>query len=96
MRNADGSPAQGLASSPATEESYPLHIPRFWSVDDKWVIIISYTPPTYTLTALEINGRKRVPVDQLTGLQVYDQRYWPWRAITPPATCKSLDYFSCP
>jgi len=96
MRNADGSPAQGLASSPATEESYPLHIPRFWSVDDKWVIIISYTSPTYTLTALEINGRKRVPVDQLTGLQVYDQRYWPWRAITPPATCKSLDYFSCP
>lgn len=96
LRNSDGSPSAALASSPARLETVPMHYPRFWSTDGKWLVIISYTPPNHTLQALELDGTRRVPVSALSGFQVYDQRYWPWRVITPPSTCASLEYFSCP
>lgn len=96
LRNSDGSPSSTLASSPAKMETVPLHYPRFWSTDGKWVIIVSLAPSNYILEALEVDGTRRVPVSALPGFQVYDQRYWPWRVITPPATCTTFDYFRCP
>ena len=67
--------------------------PRFWSVDGKWLITWSEREPK--LYAYEIDGSRRVALDQLGRLQVYDERYFPWR-VTDQPTCKGdTGFWSC-
>lgn len=88
------------------KEGFPL----FWSVDGKWVIVVSAMPdpsPTlkYTLYAEEVatlseSKRKSIPewqqYQQSIGAsdRVFDQRYWPWVERSAPTICSSDDYFS--
>ncbi len=56
--------------------------PRFWSVDGKWVIV--YNESRQAIAGLEVDGDRRVSMSQLSGMSFYDQRYYPWRAVTQP------------
>ena len=66
--------------------------PRFWSVDSKW--IIAWSERGLNLYAYEVDGTRRVPLEQLGKIQVYDERYWPWR-VTDSPVCKAADFWSC-
>jgi Tol biopolymer transport system component len=66
--------------------------PRFWSLDGKWVIAVSSNDNQ--LYALEVDGSRRVPLAQVTGMKFYDERYYPWR-ITETAVCRSSSFWDC-
>jgi hypothetical protein len=69
-----------------------VDFPRFWSVDGKWLIV---RPDHATrLIACEVDGNRRVPLEQLGKIQVYDQRYWPWR-VTDAPVCKGASFWEC-
>lgn len=97
LRNAsDGQDSQNLPSSPPELTSVSAtDIPRFWSVDGQWVIAIS-TESGNTAFALEVNGKRRVPVSSLGAIKVYDERFYPWKVMDAPTTCRSFEYFNCP
>ncbi|MBI5305454.1 MAG: PD40 domain-containing protein [Chloroflexi bacterium] len=97
LRNAsDGQAPQSLPSSPLEQtRTSATDIPRFWSVDGQWVIAIS-TESGNAAYALEVNGKRRVPVSTLGKIQVYDQRFYPWKVMDAPINCKSFEYFNCP
>jgi Tol biopolymer transport system component len=66
--------------------------PRFWSVDGKWIVV--WSERGLTLYAYEVDGNQRVPLQQLGKIQVYDQRYWPWRVVDAPS-CKGASFWDC-
>lgn len=65
--------------------------PRFWSVDGKWVIAWSERGGLY---AYDVDGSRRVPLAELGGIPVYDQRYYPWRITDAPA-CSANHFWAC-
>jgi hypothetical protein len=67
--------------------------PRYWSVDDKW--IVAYWLQDGQLYAFPVNGGEPKPISQMGNLEVYDERYWPWKQLIAPAKCKISDYFNC-
>ena len=67
--------------------------PRYWSVDDKW--IVAYWLQNGQLYAFQVNGGEPKPISQIGNLEVYDERYWPWKRLIAPAKCKISDYFNC-
>jgi serine/threonine-protein kinase len=67
--------------------------PRYWSVDDKW--IVAYWLQDGQLYAFPVNGGEPKPISQMGNLEVYDERYWPWKRLIAPAKCKISDYFNC-
>ena len=97
LRNAsDGQNPQNLPSSPPElTPASATDIPRFWSVDGQWIIVIS-TESGNAAYALEVNGKRRVPVSTLGKIKVYDQRFYPWQVMDAPTTCRSFEYFNCP
>lgn len=97
LRNAsDGQDSQNLPSSPPElSRASATDIPRFWSVDGQWIIAIS-TESGNTAFALEVNGKRRVPVSSLGAIKVYDERFYPWQVMDAPTTCRSFEYFNCP
>lgn len=67
----------------------PLEYPRFWSTDGKWIAIYrmrgtNTTDGTWFAAAVE--GGERVALEQLQGVEWYDQRYHPWR-VTSTFAC---------
>jgi hypothetical protein len=81
IMNSDGTGSRELSSSG------PYDYQLFFSVDGKWIV-------TGSGDALEIDGNRRVPLEQLGKIQVYDQRYWPWR-ITDSPVCKGASFWEC-
>jgi WD40 repeat protein len=67
--------------------------PRFWSIDGKWLITWSEREPK--LYAYEVNGSRRVAFEQLGKLQIYDQRYFPWKVIDQPVCKGDTGFWSC-
>jgi hypothetical protein len=104
FRNAsDGAGVGGLPSSRLWDTRASANdIPRFWSVDEKWVIVT--VAGESTVLAIEVNGARRLTIAEWQAQQrhagasdqVYDQRFFPWKQIDPPARCKSHLYFECP
>ncbi len=82
IANSDGTGLRALDSTSIAD------YPRFWSVDGVWVIAVCSDDSA--LYALEVDGNRRIPLAQLGGIQVYDQRYYPWRITDQP----SCDYWS--
>lgn len=70
----------------------PKDHPRYWSVDGKW--IITWSEMGLKFYAYEVDGNRRVPLEQLGKIQVYDQRYWPWR-VTDSPVCKGASFWDC-
>jgi len=66
--------------------------PRFWSVDGKWIIV--WSDRELKFYAYEVNGSQRVPLTQLGIVQMYDQRYWPWKIVDAPI-CKGGNFWDC-
>jgi serine/threonine protein kinase len=85
--NADATGLRKLTNCEADDH------PRFWSVDGKWVITWSEREPQ--LYAYEVDGNRRVALDQLGKLQVYDQRYFPWRVTDQPICKGDTGFWSC-
>ncbi|MCL5952605.1 MAG: hypothetical protein M1132_12950 [Chloroflexi bacterium] len=48
----------------------------------------------HALSALEVDGTRRVPLEQLGKIQVYDERYWPWK-VTDSPVCKGASFWDC-
>ncbi len=67
--------------------------PRYWSVDGKWIVAWSERDHR-KLYAYEVDGNRRMPLEQLGKIQVYDQRYWPWR-VTDTPVCKGASFWEC-
>jgi hypothetical protein len=84
--NSDGTGLQRVDSSDISDW------PVFWSADGKWVIAVS--SKDNALYALEVDGKRRLPLSQLGRVGVYDERYYPWRLTYEPA-CDSTDFWSC-
>lgn len=92
----------GLAKLPNCEMD---DHPRFWSVDGKWIIM--WSDRDLKLYAYEVDGNQRVPLQQLGKIQLYDQRYWPWRVVDAPwrmgddgtmidsPSCKAPTFWNC-
>lgn len=74
--NADGTGKQRL------ETSHIGDWPRFWSVDGAWVIGVSSSDNL--LYAEAVDGTRRVRFEEIKGIKMYDQRYYPWRVIQEP------------
>jgi len=66
--------------------------PRFWSVDGKW--LVTWSDRGLKLFAYEVDGGRRVALEELGGIRMYDQRYFPWRIVDKPA-CKDSNFWSC-
>ena len=74
-------------------------IPRYWSVDGKWVAVWSQAGGAgKRLWAYAVDGTERVLLETLVRDKVkfYDQRYSPWRIVDQP-TCdeNNFDFWSC-
>jgi len=69
--NADGTNIRRLNQCEADDR------PRFWSKDGRWVIV--YRERDRALFALEAHGNTRLPIEQLSGVTFYDERYFPWK-----------------
>ena len=96
LRNADGQGVQTLVSSPLVgTRALATDFPRFWSVDGAWILVVS-ADTGHTKYSLEVNGTRRMPVSSLGGIKVYDERYYPWKVMDAPTTCRSFEYFNCP
>ncbi len=67
--------------------------PRFWSVDGKWLITWSERSPK--LFAYDLEGGRRLPLEQLGRIQVYDERYFPWRVTDHPVCKGETGFWSC-
>lgn len=80
---------QGLTKLPNCELD---DHPRFWSIDGKWMI--AWSDRDLKLYVYEVDGNQRIPLQQLGKLQVYDQRYWPWRIVDTPS-CKGGSFWNC-
>jgi Tol biopolymer transport system component len=65
--------------------------PRYWSVDEKWLVVRAQRGGLY---ALDVNGNQRVSLGQLGRIQLYDERYYPWKLVDQPV-CKGADFWSC-
>lgn len=76
LANADGTNCKRLPSSDIGDW------PRFWSVDGRWVIGISSSDGS--MYGESIDSTERVPFTKIEGVQVYDQRYFPWRITDNP------------
>lgn len=72
----------------------PLEYPRFWSTDGKWIAIYRLSGNNTTdghWFAVAVDGGDRVALEQLEGVEWYDQRYRPWRIISKFACTWSTD-----
>jgi hypothetical protein len=93
----DGQAMGDLPSSPPVKDrALATDIPRFWSLDGNWVIVVS-NETGHKVFALEVNGKRREPVEKMGRIQVVDQRFYPWKIMDAPTNCPSHEYFSeCP
>jgi hypothetical protein len=66
--------------------------PRFWSTDGKW--LITWSERGLKFFAYEVDGGRRVALEELGDVKLYDQRYFPWRTINKPV-CKDSNFWSC-
>jgi hypothetical protein len=84
----------------------PLEYPRFWSTDGKWIGIYRLSGTNTTdgnWFAVAVDGGERVALEQLQGVEWYDQRYQPWRVTskfactwpTDPQRAKLFSFWRC-
>jgi hypothetical protein len=67
----------------------PLEYPRFWSTDGEWIAIYRLSGTNTTdgnWLAVAVDEGERVALEQLQGVEWYDQRYRPWR-VTGKFAC---------
>lgn len=81
LLNVDGTDLQRLPNS------VPGEWPRYWSVDEQWIVTVNTEGALY---ALGSDGQLRLPLAEAGTMQIYDQRYDPWR-ILPEARCDVQD-----
>ncbi len=86
VMNSNGSGLRKLPSCEADDH------PRYWSTDGKWIVV--WSERGLRLYAHEVDGNRRLPLEQLGKISVYDQRYWPWRVTDSPA-CKDASFWEC-
>jgi hypothetical protein len=67
--------------------------PRFWSVDGKW--LVAWSERGLGLFAYEVDGSRRVALEKLGGIRLYDQRYFPWRIVDKPVCKGDQGFWSC-
>ncbi|MDE3090877.1 MAG: serine/threonine-protein kinase, partial [Chloroflexota bacterium] len=96
MLNADGSVKR-------IDQCDSNDYPRYWSVDGKWIVMANRPVKCEAgrcervfggFYAFEVNGNRRVPLEQLGKIQMYDERYWPWKVIDSPM-CKGASFWEC-
>jgi dipeptidyl aminopeptidase/acylaminoacyl peptidase len=84
----------------------PLEYPRFWSTDGEWIAIYRLSGTNTTAGnwfAVAVDGGERVALEQLQGVEWYDQRYRPWRITskfactwaTDPQRAKQFSFWRC-
>lgn len=88
---------KALPSSPLGQiPSDASYVPRFISTDGRYIVTISELSGNFAY-AFEINGKDNWKVSERAPIQVYDQRFWPWKVMDAPAKCPSHEFFSeCP
>jgi hypothetical protein len=84
----------------------PLEYPRFWSTDGEWIAIYRLSGTNTTdghWFAIAVDGGERVALEQMQGVEWYDQRYRPWRITTKfgctwatdPQRAKQFSFWRC-
>jgi hypothetical protein len=89
--NPDGRNITGLK----TDSSWNVvnYRPRYWSTDGKWIVAFSLDDGK--LYAFSVDGREQNAVEKMGTLEVFDQRYLPWRRVIAPPKCTTTQYFYC-
>jgi Tol biopolymer transport system component len=59
--------------------SVPGERPRYWSTDEEWIVTVTEEGALYALGA---DGELRLPLSEVGAMQIYDQRYDPWRLLS--------------
>jgi hypothetical protein len=84
----------------------PLEYPRFWSTDGVWIAVYRLSGTNTTdghWVAVGVESGERVALQQLQGVEWYDQRYHPWRLTsefqctwsTDPQRAKQFSFWRC-
>lgn len=86
IANANGTEFRKLPNCEADD------LPRYWSENGEW--LITWSERESRLYAYSVAGSRRVPLETLGKIPLWDQRYYPWRVTYAPM-CKSGDFWSC-
>lgn len=84
--NADGTDLKRLVSSDIGDW------PRYWSVDGRWVVGVSSRDGT--MYGVSVQADERVPFAKIKGIQMYNERYFPWRITDDPKCNVSGAWFN--
>jgi Tol biopolymer transport system component len=82
----DASSLQDSGALRRLETSVSGEWPRYWSEDGDWIITIAGDEKLY---ALDVAGKRRVPLAELGPIEIFDQRHYPWRTTQEPVCTKA-------